>query len=182
MQTILLNIEKTNRMNFRNCLEALSRPGTTYNLEPLFDSCLLAMASVLLYSEVSYHYQGTLDFQMVSALTGSKHGKVETADYLFCDTIDPIFLEKAKRGTANDPENNATIFFHCDNLDDGKTVQLSGPGIDGTTRRILPLGKDVIDSFIHKNSEYPMGVDLLLVDSMNRIIGLPRTVKIEAIL
>jgi len=181
MQTVEIDIEKINRMNFRNCLEALSRPGTIYQLEPLFNSGILAMASVLLYSEVSYHYHGNLDFQMIAAITGAKAEKAERADYLFCDSVDLSFLEKAKLGPADNPEDSAVVFFQCDNLDAGTSVRFSGPGVDGTSAGILPISSDLIIFFTEKNSEYPIGLDLFFVDSKNRILGLPRTVNIEVI-
>jgi alpha-D-ribose 1-methylphosphonate 5-triphosphate synthase subunit PhnH len=40
---------------------------------------------------------------------------------------------------------------------------------------------DFIEHFQEKNSSFPNGVDLFLIDMANRIVGLPRTVHIEVI-
>ncbi|WP_044419578.1 hypothetical protein [Halarcobacter anaerophilus] len=49
-----VDIEKKNRKNFRSLLDVLSMPGTTSKVNKLFDSYVLSVGSVLLYSEVSY--------------------------------------------------------------------------------------------------------------------------------
>ncbi len=174
-----IDTEKLNRANFRKCLEALSHPGKLYPVLPLFDSGLLALASVLLYSEVTYHYQGALNFQVVTALTGAKIASPEQADYLFSDQPDQLALQGAKAGVGESPEDSATLLFQCDDLTTGYPVILTGPGIDGSFAARLPLQADFIKHFQEKNSSFPSGVDLLLIDKACRIVGLPRTVQIE---
>ena len=178
---IEIDTEKINRLNFRNCLDALSHPGKIYSVTPLFDSGLLAMASVLLYSEVTYHYQGALNFQVVAALTGAGISPIEHADYFFSDRPDRLALQKAKSGTAESPEDSATLLFQCNDLTTGTQVILSGPGIDGSFITRLPMQADFIEHFQEKNSSFPNGVDLFLIDMAHRIVGLPRTVHIEVI-
>lgn len=65
------DIEKINRENFRNSLEAMARPGEQQSIVPLFNSGLLAMASVLLFAEVTYCYRGRLDFELIRAICGT---------------------------------------------------------------------------------------------------------------
>jgi alpha-D-ribose 1-methylphosphonate 5-triphosphate synthase subunit PhnH len=178
---IEIDTEKINRINFRNCLDAMSHPGKIYPVTPLFDSGLLAVASVLLYSEVTYHYQGALNFQVVAALTGAGRSSIECADYLFSDRPDRNALQKAKAGTAESPEDSAILLFQCNDLTTGTQVILSGPGIDGSFTTRLPMQADFIEHFQEKNSSFPNGVDLFLIDMANRIVGLPRTVHIEVI-
>jgi alpha-D-ribose 1-methylphosphonate 5-triphosphate synthase subunit PhnH len=178
---IEIDTEKINRINFRNCLDAMSHPGSIYPVTPLFDSGLLAMASVLLYSEVTYHYQGALNFQVVAALTGAGRSPVERADYLFSDRPDQLALQKAKSGTAESPEDSATLLFQCNDLTTGTQVILSGPGIDGSLTTRLPMQADFIEHFQEKNSSFPNGVDLFLIDMAHRLVGLPRTVHVEVI-
>jgi alpha-D-ribose 1-methylphosphonate 5-triphosphate synthase subunit PhnH len=40
---------------------------------------------------------------------------------------------------------------------------------------------DFIEQFQEKNSSFPNGVDLFLIDTAHRLMGLPRTVHIEVI-
>lgn len=174
-----IDIEKINRTNFRSCLTALSRPGKLCQLQPLFGSGLQAMASLLLYSEVSYHYEGELDFQVVAALTGSKMEAIETADYLFLDGPKTSVLHAAKTGTAENPETGASLLLGCRDLREGNEVLLSGPGINGNLAAQLPVDKEFIQYLQEINSSFPTGLDLFFIDQENKILGLPRTTRIE---
>jgi alpha-D-ribose 1-methylphosphonate 5-triphosphate synthase subunit PhnH len=177
------DIEQANRNNFRSSLEALARPGELQTVTPLFGSGLLAMASVLLYAEVSYFYRGTLNFELIQALCGARNTSQENADYLFFDSLDHKHLVQAKTGTAESPEQGATILFSCPDFDgDSTRVKLSGPGIDGTKQLCLPVMTAFLDELSEKNELFPMGIDLFLVSQQNTLLGLPRTTRIEVII
>lgn len=176
------DIERINRENFRNSLDALARPGKQQIITPLFGSGLLAMASVLLYAEVTYCYQGDLDFHLIKAVCGAKSAPAAEADYLFFDTPDPDFLFHSKTGTAENPEFSATLVFgystaESDNID----VNLSGPGINGRYETSLPIDKLFVDTLKEKNQSFPMGIDLFIIGEDNILIGLPRTTQIEVL-
>lgn len=174
------DIEKINRLNFRSCLEALSRPGELQTISPLFNSGLLAMASLLLYAEVSHFYNGNLDFELITALCGSEQEGQNEADYLFFDTIDPAPLDHAKSGSAESPELSATLIFaQGEEHQVITTTILSGPGINDHKQVNLPLGPQFIERLSEKNSQFPFGVDVFIITPNNQLIGLPRTTKIE---
>jgi alpha-D-ribose 1-methylphosphonate 5-triphosphate synthase subunit PhnH len=174
------DIEKVNRHNFRSCLAALAEPGKTQPLIPLFDSELLALASLLLYPEVGYHYRGTLDFQLIEAISGAQHTAVVTADYLFADHPDLELLREAKIGAAESPEFCATLVFGWSPAgQQEQNVRLHGPGIDGLVEVALPFTTQFFELLQERNSSFPMGVDLLLIDPDLCLLGLPRTTRIE---
>jgi len=172
------NIERINRVNFRASLEAMARPGQLQQVQPLFDSILRAMAGMLLYSEVSYWYEGREDFQMIQAICGAKSSGITEADYLFYDQPERNILVQAKVGTAEQPELGATLLFRCRDLD-GTGVILSGPGIKTTLRTSLPVDTDFISLLQEKNEVFPMGVDLFFLSDAGQLLGLPRTTQIE---
>lgn len=176
------DIERLNRVNFRSSLEALARPGQVQEIESLFDSKLQAMASVLLYSEVSYYYKGEEDFQMIQAICGAKTSTAAVADYLFFDRPDTDFLYHAKVGTAEQPELGATLIFKCEELEaEGTSVQLSGPGIERSLTTTLPVDKTFLDQLGAKNDSFPMGVDIFFLSDSGKLFGLPRTTRIEVV-
>lgn len=176
------DIEQANRNNFRSSLEAMARPGELHPVRPLFGSGLLAMASVLLYAEVSYFYQGTLNFELIQAVCGARETRQDAADYLFFDCLDHAHLVQAKTGTAESPEQGATILFSYSDLSvDSTRVKLSGPGVDGIKELDLPVTAVFIDLLLEKNESFPMGIDLFLVSRKNTLLGLPRTTRIEVI-
>lgn len=174
------DIERINRVNFRSSLEALARPGQVQEVQPLFDSTLQAMASVLLYSEVSYCYQGQEDFQMIQAICGAGSVGAAEADYLFFDQPDVDFLYHAKTGTAEKPEHSATLIFKCATLE-GKGIQvnLSGPGIETICSTTLPVDGQFLQQLKIKNETFPMGVDVFFISEQGQLLGLPRTTQIE---
>ncbi len=177
--TSSVDIEQLNRHNFRAALEALARPGDTYPVRPLFASPLLAMASVLLYGETSYHYQGSADFDLVRAICGANSQAADKADYLFADQPDLHLLQAARPGTGECPELGATLI--C--LTDASTktaVRLSGPGINGEKQMSLPLPPAFIAAREQKNAYFPLGVDILLLGE-KVLMALPRTTTIEVL-
>lgn len=175
------DIEKINRNNFRNCLEAMARPGQRQEITPLFGSSLLAMASVFLYAEVSHYYKSELDFELIGAICGSPLAPQEQADYLFLDT--PLFetVAAAKIGTSENPEESATLIFSYtrDQLRSGTAAVLEGPGISGRSAVELPVDSIFLQELSRKNSDFPLGVDLFFIGSDDSLIGLPRTTRIE---
>lgn len=152
-------------------------------LLPLFDSPILAMASVLLYAEVTHYYGGQLDFEMARALCGSCCVEAEQADYLFFDTPEEEHFEAVKTGTPENPEKSATCVFYCKEADQkkGTRVALSGPGIDGSCETILPVTVAFIAALQQKNEDFPMGIDVFFITEDMNILGLPRTTTIEVI-
>lgn len=177
----MFDIEKLNRENFRVCLRALSNPGRIGRIEPLNDSPLLAMASLLLYPEVSHFFQGEADFQMVAALTGSKRVEKSQADYLFSDHLESNLLAAAKLGTAENPDLNASLVFSCPSLSgaEGMPVVLKGPGIKTSCEMRLPLERPFLETLQKTNCEFPFGVDLFFVDGHGRLLGIPRSIRVE---
>jgi alpha-D-ribose 1-methylphosphonate 5-triphosphate synthase subunit PhnH len=177
------DIEKINRNNFRSSLEALARPGKEQIIQPLFGSGLLAMASVFLYAEVTYYYQGELDFELIRALCGSQQTMPDEADYLFFDAPLTQCLEPVKTGTPESPELSATLLFSYtdEHLSEGVDVVISGPGINRFRQLTLPTSIQFLRKLQEKNEVFPMGIDIYFISPHNEILGLPRTTHMEFI-
>lgn len=178
MKTI--DIERLNRDNFRAMMNALSMPGSVEKVEPLFESHLLAVANTLLYSEVSFHYDGKEEFELIEAITNSKQTQAEEADYVFSDQINDFLFNKGKVGTPKDPEYSTTFVFKCKDFK-GQKVRLSGPGINEKIELTLPVDKSFIEFFNEKNSYYPLGNEVFFLNQNSEIIGITRTTKVEII-
>ncbi|HID03969.1 MAG TPA: phosphonate C-P lyase system protein PhnH [Desulfobacterales bacterium] len=173
-----IDIELLNRNNFRNCLEALARPGDVFPIKPFADSSLMAMAAMLLYSEVSFYQQAEEDWNMIQALTNSKEVAAKEADYLFLNSPLEKHLLEAKAGDQQNPEFSATLICCCD-LASGTGVRLSGPGIDGTKETSLPVTTSFLRLLAQKNNHFPLGVDMYFISGNNTLCGLPRTTMVE---
>lgn len=175
------DIEQINRQNFRSALNAFAYPGSLQKAAPLFDSGLLALASVLFYAEVTYHYQGARDIHLVEALTGARAVDGASADYLLSDGESLERLDEAKVGTPESPELGATLLMDCTGAARSTKTLLAGPGIDGSKRVDLPLSSGLLEALAEKNSMFPLGVDCLLILDNDGLIGLPRTTKITVL-
>jgi alpha-D-ribose 1-methylphosphonate 5-triphosphate synthase subunit PhnH len=172
------NLEQLNRENFKSLMDALAMPGSIHEVKPLFDSKLLAIANVLLYSEVSYFYNGSRDMTLIEAITNPKQTSSELADYIFSDALDEELIKQAKRGDHVNPDFSATLIMQCEKLDH-LPARLSGPGIDGKKSVLLPCDASLIDTLRAKNSDYPLGVELFFIDNTGNLMALSRTTQIE---
>lgn len=178
MKTI--DIEKLNRENFKSIMNALSMPGNIEKIKPLFESNFLAIANCLLYSEVSYFYEGIEEFDLINAITNASKTKECEADYIFCDEINEFLLTKAKFGTSKDPEFSGTLIFKCKDFN-GLKVKLSGPGINKEKIINLPIDKSFVEFFNEKNSHFPLGNEVFFLNENAQIVALSRTTKVEVI-
>ncbi|WP_072680671.1 phosphonate C-P lyase system protein PhnH [Arcobacter sp. LA11] len=175
-----VDIEKLNRDNFKSIINSLSMPGSVNKIKSLYDSHLLAVANTLLYSEVSFFYDGNEDINLIKAITNAKEESVETSDYIFCDEINEYSLSKSKIGTAQDPEFSSTLIFKCKNFE-GLNLRLSGPGINEYKDVSLPIDNAFVDFFNEKNSSYPLGNEVFFLNKKGEVIALSRTTKVEVI-
>jgi alpha-D-ribose 1-methylphosphonate 5-triphosphate synthase subunit PhnH len=174
----ITDIEKNNRENFRYLLDTLSMPGTIKTIHKLFDSYTLAVASVLLYSEVSYLNTTEEDFSIIDAITNSQITTIEKTDYLFCDSLGNI-LELIKKGTHLNPDYSCTIIYLCDSFD-GEKITLRGPGIDNKSIETYPINKEFIEDFNNNNESYPLGNEIFFLNkNTGQIKALCRTTKLE---
>ena len=133
-----VDIEKLNRDNFRSLQNTLAMPGVIEKVEPLFNSHLLALANTLLYSQVSFYYEGEEEFELIEAITNNKKERAENADYIFCDELNEYLFNKGKTGSSKDPEFSSTYIFKCESFN-GLKVRLSGPGIDGSKEHFISI-------------------------------------------
>lgn len=173
-----IDIEKHNRETFRKLLDTLSMPGTCVKIDKLFDSYLLSIASVLLYSEVSYSNSTDEDFTMIDAITNAKQDDKQSADYIFCNSLDNL-LGNIKKGTHLSPEHSATIICAVDSFK-GLKVNLQGPGINGIRTEEYPVDANFIKEFLAHNKSYPLGNEIYFLNKTNgEIKALSRTTKME---
>jgi len=121
----------------------------------------------------------------LAATTGSRPVSIAEADYVFAGaSLATDVLTALKRGSLAFPDEGATLLLLVNDIEDdsGLPVNLTGPGIPGTRRRQLSgLGVETLAERRTANAEIPRGVDLLLVDTHGRVLGLPRTTQITAI-
>jgi len=175
---------------FRAVLLTMSRPGTVTvlgnwpappsPLKPAAASVCLALADLdtplWLESTIHSDIQTYLRFHCGCPLTQ----KQEDASFaVVMDGNDLPDLKKFEAGTEEYPDRSATVIIQVRELNVGRGVTLTGPGIKDSTK----LTVDGLDSGFwrefKKNSErFPLGYDVILA-SDTEIASLPRTVRVE---
>lgn len=174
------NIEKINRLNFKSLMRSLAYPGEIQTILPVFDSYFLGIASSLLYSEVSYFYEGKEDMGTIKAITNPKVETLEKADYIFCEKVDANILLQAKCGTFKDPDFSAIVIFTCKDFK-GLHVRIKGAGILGEKEITLPIDKSFVTHFNTKNQDFPLGIEVYFLSKKGQIVALSRTTKMEIV-
>lgn len=89
----------------------------------------------------------------------------------------PQFIPLA--GTLESPENGATVILCVARLGEGSNLHLTGPGINGTAvMQVRGLDRAWLAARSNWNVSFPLGVDMLLVDTQCAV-ALPRTTRIS---
>lgn len=106
----------------------------------------------------------------------------DVADMVVADAtaMDPELPARLRRGSLQYPDDSALLILQVERLaasgGEGVALDLTGPGVDGRIGfRVSGLRDGVIASRDVAVSQYPTGIDLLLVDRDGRIAGIPRT-------
>ena len=175
---------------FRKIVTALSFPGRLVNLAPEaqgidlefgLPSGLVLIAWMLLDTETSFYCAEAEASQSLALLSFSRTKPIGEARFLFCDGRSPDFLEllnQAGNGNLIDPHESATIIAQCDFVAADPSFVLSGPGIEDSTICQIGLCPGWLEIRNQRNQEFPLGIDLILVDGANRAMALPRSTKI----
>ncbi|MFJ7933967.1 phosphonate C-P lyase system protein PhnH [Sporosarcina sp. NPDC096371] len=181
---------------FRTILHCMSRPGTIKNIgeigeqhgqqEACRDSTFLS-AMTLLDAEVSFHVVGenTAPIEAyLSAHTLAKVAELQVADYLFImNNASALDISEAfhqsKKGTLTNPQQSATIIIETEKLSNEPGLALQGPGIETSETVHITASQVWMGERAKANQEYPLGVDMIVIDQQSNLMCLPRTTMIR---
>ena len=184
---------------FRTLLNALSRPGTIELIETPLPAAeaieaasdgtpragLAAFAALLALADYATPiWLAQPDAALAAALRFHADAPLAATprEAAFAYVHDAAMLPPLDTfacGTAESPEQSATVFVRVDALSGGAPRSLRGPGIE-TTRSIAPVG--LPERFWRERAvlapHFPCGIDFYLVCGAS-LIGLPRTTLVE---
>ncbi len=176
---------------YRKLLEALSFPGKVNSVDtcPNDFSPLISQTGLicltLLDSEVAFHVaeENNLITETLHAYTGSHATNARNADFIILplSSSDEEIVKKinqAKIGDLVRPHKSATIILEVESLKYGYKYSLKGPGIKDTNQLNCTIRPEIMENRKNINAEYPLGIDLILVDQQGYVVGLPRTTQI----
>jgi alpha-D-ribose 1-methylphosphonate 5-triphosphate synthase subunit PhnH len=149
------------------------------NLHPA--SALVAFA--LLNSDVAF-FTNKNSAELSEYLTVNTNARPTTisgADFVFIDgNDDGQVLYETNVGVLEYPEKSATVIIDVDNIydvpkDQTHEIILQGPGVDVEKRvYVRNISANILQALKEQNSEYPLGIDVILTDSEGHIMCIPR--------
>ncbi|MDR3540554.1 MAG: phosphonate C-P lyase system protein PhnH [Desulfosporosinus sp.] len=181
---------------YRKTLDSMSRPGLINNFRNLVDKlemeigCLdstFILVQMLFDTEVKFNVcskREAIMAKLINQLTYAKATEVESADYILVlkdalpEDVAKVF-KRAYPGNLLDPHQAATIVLEADSVSNDWELTLTGPGIEKESHIKVKTTSDWVDLRADKNSEYPLGIDLIITDPQNNILCLPRTTQIS---
>lgn len=193
---------------FRAALDALSRPGKPVLLSALppalpmgdFSQGMLALALALCDNDTPLWLDAATDTPQVR-----HHLRFHCASPFAADPSEATFafiarpegmprLRAFRQGKTDFPDRSATLVINT-NLSGrhGQTHELTGPGVKGSERgnwqgfRTSGLPTWFREEWEANHASYPLGVDILFVDTgvdgsgmpQARLLGLPRTARVR---
>jgi len=167
---------------FRRLLDAAARPGTVAELSDLAAGApaWLAVLSVFVDRAVSFADPDGLLGTRDRAFLPARSEAPDRAAWLLRDGRRPVpacFVPAL--GTLEEPERGATLALRVEGVGRGRSLHLSGPGIEGS-RSLAVAGLD--PSWLTARcgwcAFFPRGVDVVLADR-ERVAVLPRTTRTE---
>lgn len=179
---------------FRSLVQAMSRPGTICDIAPHaavdngngISPYIMSVLMTLLDGEVKFAVaaeDGNSSGRLVRQLTYADYVEPEEADYIVVphgnehEKWTRAAISSARTGTLESPERAATIIMEVENLKDGADVLLRGPGIEDKAGLKVDGYAEWLDIRREKNREFPLGVDMLLLDKQGSLAALPRTTQ-----
>ena len=170
---------------FRAVLDALARPGVARPLpagplERVPGALLPVLALADLGTPVCVLGD---DGHWTEALTTATSAPaVPLAQARLVAALRPVTSDELRAvpcGCAAAPEDGALVTVPVSGVDrGGAALRLTGPGVDGSSV-IAPGG--LVTGWLAARAvgEFPAGIDLLLVGPDGRVVGLPRSTRIE---
>ncbi len=184
---------------FKMLMMSLAKPGDTYQLEPLslahsnnelnyilqpFLTLLDLEATFSVACNDQEEKRGIESY--LSLNTKSPVADYSAADFILClqSTLNGVYSE-LKRGTLLSPDDSATIFYQVDKVSSrpftgSSMLTLDGPGIERQKKIFFTgIAEEEIETWMKNRFDYPMGIDIYLVDREGVVVGLPRSINIH---
>ena len=181
------------QQTFRSLMDCFARPGkkealqTLHSVEGLYPETLSVLVT-LLDGEVSFQVLGEDERiqRELRAWTGAKVSDFNAADFIVVpaqakreQVLDA--LEVAKIGNLIDPQQSATFVLELTQQQAVTVYELKGPGIQQSEVVELALSPDILQLRAKRNREFPLGIDMILIDEAGKVLALPRTTIIEEV-
>jgi alpha-D-ribose 1-methylphosphonate 5-triphosphate synthase subunit PhnH len=175
---------------FRAVMEAMARPGSVQRVtaEAGAVTGLMPAAAAVALTLFDHDTPIWLDPELARSgvtawlqfHTGAPlTAKAEEASFaLIADGASLPALDRFALGTSEYPDRSTTLILQVASLSQGRSYELRGPGIDGTSIVRADIAPDDLFERLAINaSAFPRGIDLMLVHD-DAIMAIPRTARL----
>jgi alpha-D-ribose 1-methylphosphonate 5-triphosphate synthase subunit PhnH len=189
---------------FRVLVDAMAHPGEVHQLPRIpfertpagLHADLLSVLWTLTDNTVGVAVVGPESWKhYIEVNTGCAVAEPGEAAYVvMTGTDESVDLPGLSHGILEFPEDGATLVLLVDRLDPigapgetsgnpaPRTMRLTGPGVDDEiVLGAVGVSERLLDSFANANRVYPLGIDLLLLDTDGRIAAIPRSATMEVL-
>lgn len=179
---------------YRKILHSMSRPGTISILEEarqldyelVCQKSTMLCAMTLLDAEVTFHILSENQQELIekiSEYTSARYAPIEEADFVIVlknDSEEAVLraLQQCKIGNLIDPQLSSTWIIESEGLAEEGQLKLSGPGIESHASLHAEMPETFWAARNSRIKEYPMGIDLILVDDESHLVCIPRTTSV----
>lgn len=180
---------------YRKLLDSMSKPGKINNISneikdiEIYSSLskdLMGIIYTLLNLESKFYIEDKEESKFIKLHTLAKEKNIENAEFIIFDIEKENknnlieIVEKCEVGTLEDPNLGSTLILKVKKIQESGDLILRGPGIKNSNEFSI----DGLDEVFFKkreaiNKEFPMGIDIILIDQDANIACLPRTTSIE---
>jgi alpha-D-ribose 1-methylphosphonate 5-triphosphate synthase subunit PhnH len=178
---------------FRSVMDAMARPGSVQRIEAVAGTPASMMRGTAAIALTLFDHDTPiwLDARMSQTSAVAKWLKFHTSAPVITDSSIASFalidaardlpaLERFSFGSNEYPDRSTTLILQVESLTRGPSLELMGPGIDGTTvlqAAIQP--PDLFERLAINQTLFPRGIDVVLVHD-DAIVAIPRTTRLVA--
>jgi alpha-D-ribose 1-methylphosphonate 5-triphosphate synthase subunit PhnH len=182
---------KSAQSTFRSVMDAMARPGSVVRIVPGTGAPMPMMRGTAAIALTLFDHDTPvwLDPTMSETMDVARWIKFHASAPVLQDSSiasfaligDPATLPALDRfsfGSNEYPDRSTTLILQVESLTEGASMELRGPGIDGTAimqAAILPL--DLFERLAINAKLFPRGIDVVLV-SDDAVVAIPRTTRL----
>ena len=178
---------------FRSVMDAMARPGTVRRVTAGVGtpSSLMRGTAAIALTLFDHDTSIWLDRRMAATPEIAKWLKFHCGAPVIADSSVCSFalvghgkelpaFDRFSLGSNEYPDRSTTLILQVESLNEGRTYELHGPGIDGTAslRAMIEPG-DLLDRLAINATLFPRGIDVMLVHD-DAVVAIPRTTRLVA--
>jgi alpha-D-ribose 1-methylphosphonate 5-triphosphate synthase subunit PhnH len=178
---------------FRSVMDAMARPGSVQRIVAAAGAPAAMMSGTAAIALTSFDHDTPvwLDPLMSSTSDVTKWLKFHTGAPVVLDSSICSFaligdasalpaLDRFALGSNEYPDRSSTLILQVESLTQGESLELRGPGIDGTAvLRAAIEPRDLFERLAVNAALFPRGIDVVLVHG-DSIVAIPRTTRLAA--